>query len=105
MPEVAIATIIAKEAGKPKDDAALVPMTCPWAQDGLNKALDGMNSASGGVEGYGVGSRHVRFKTVDEQAAAVAYWSNLVTLLCGTDPLPSSITGAESAMRVVPRDL
>ena len=83
----------------------LVPFTCPWAQDGLRRALDGMNAASSGVEGYGVGSRHVRYKSAAEQATAVDYWMQLVEYYCGVDALPTSLTGRDTARRVIPRDV
>jgi hypothetical protein len=90
----------------PKDDTPLVPFTCPWAQDGLRKAMEGMQSiTAGGVEGYGVGSRNVRFRTAAEQGKSVDYWMKMVEFYCGTDALPSALTGRDTACRIIPRDV
>jgi len=83
----------------------LEPLTCPWAKDGLQKALNGMVGASAGVHSYGIGSRHVRFKDAAEQAKSVDYWMKMVEFYCGADALPPAITGRDTAMRVIPRDL
>jgi len=95
-------------APKPKDTVPptdLVPFTCPWAQDGLRRAMEGLGDTSSGILAYGVGSRHVRFKTATEQATAVDYWMKMVEYYCGVDALPSSLTGRNSAARVIPRDV
>ena len=84
-------------------DPPLEPFTCPWAQDGLRRALEGLTAASSGVEGYGVGSRHLRYKTVAEQAVAIDTWQRLVDLYCGTDTEP--LVGRDTAFRVIPRDV
>ena len=102
MPE----TVIVHETitPKPKDaETVLVPFTCPWAQDGLQKALDGLNATSTGVLGYGVGSRHVKFKTPGDQMKAVEYWGRMVEIYCGT-PINPVALGADQACRVIMRD-
>jgi hypothetical protein len=71
----------------------------------LRKALEGMTGATGGVSGYGIGSRWVRYATGGDQAKAVDYWMRVVEFYCGTDALPPSITGRETAFRVIPRDV
>jgi hypothetical protein len=93
----------AKEIIKPDDN--LTPMTCPWAQDGLKKAMDGMVGSSTGVIGYTIGSRKVQYRSIAEQGAVVSWWQKMVELLCGGPALPSSITGRDTAFRVVPRDV
>ncbi len=86
-------------------DEPLVPFTCPWAQDGLRRAMDGLTAASSGVEGYGVGSRHLRYKSVGDQSVAVDYWMKMVEYYCGIDALPTALTGRDTAFRVIPRDV
>jgi len=78
---------------------------CDWAQDGLMKALDGMKAVSGGVVGYGVGSRHVRFRDAADAQKGVDYWAKLVEFYCGVDALPTAITGRDTAFRVIERDV
>jgi len=93
---------------KPKDGQPpdpLVPFTCPWAQNGLANAMEGLGDASAGVAAYGVGSRHVKFKTTGEQAAAVDYWMKMVEFYCGVEALPPALTGRNTAARVIPRDV
>jgi hypothetical protein len=94
---------------KPKDDgtieAELVPFTCPWAQNGLAKAMDGMVAVGSGTEGYGIGTRWVRYRTAAEHLATVDYWQKMVELYCGTPPLPTSVTGRDTASRVILRDV
>src|SRR5215471_6968717 len=75
---------------------------CDWAMDGLKNALQGINSASGGVLGYGIGSRHVRFSTAAEQQKAIDWWNQMVIEFCGIAALPQSVTGRDTAMRVIP---
>jgi hypothetical protein len=88
-----------------ENGTVLEPFTCPWAQAGLLNALEGMNATSSGVKGYRIGSRSVDYMTPGDQVGSVAYWNEMVKLYCGTDGLPSSVTGRDTAMRVVPRDL
>lgn len=80
-------------------------MTCPWAQQGLANALDGMQGASSGVKAYHIGSRHVEYVTPADQANAIAYWDEMVKLFCGTPGLPTAVTGRDTAIRVIPRDV
>jgi hypothetical protein len=93
------------ETGAPPEGTPLLPFTCPWAQDGLRKAMDGMNAASSGVEGYGVGSRHLRYRTVAEHGVVVDYWMKMVEYYCGIEALPTALTGRDTAFRVIPRDV
>lgn len=83
----------------------LVPFTCPWAQDGLRKALDGLNAVSGGVSGYKIGTRAVTYHGAGEQTKVVDYWQKMVEYYCGVDALPPAITGRDSAFRVISRDV
>lgn len=86
-------------------EAPLVMFTCPWAQDGLRKALEGLQAASGGVKGYKIGTRNVEYATVAEAQKAVDYWNEMVKLYCGVDGLPTAVTGRDTAFRVIPRDV
>lgn len=103
MPTPPIATNEIVKIVQPNEE--LVPFTCPWAQDGLNKALSGMVGIGSGVHGYGIGSRWVRYKDAAEQAKVVDYWMKLVEYYCGVDALPPSITGRDTAVRGVMRDV
>jgi hypothetical protein len=71
----------------------------------LAKALDGFVAASSGVSGYGIGTRWVRYKSAAEQAQGVDYWNKMVELFCGAAPLPTSVTGRDTASRVILRDV
>ena len=82
-----------------------IPFTCPWAQANLAKALDGMQGASSGVLAYGVGSRHLRYKDAAAQGKAVDYWMKMVEYYCGEEALPPSLTGRDTAFRVIERDV
>ena len=82
-----------------------IPFTCPWAKDNLAKALDGMQGASSGVLAYGVGSRHLRYKDAAAQGKAVDYWMKMVEYYCGEEALPPSLTGRDTAFRVIERDV
>jgi hypothetical protein len=76
---------------------------CEWAQANLAKAQEGMVGASSGVEGYGIGSRWVRYAKAGDQNKLVEYWSRMVMELCGEVAVP--MIGADSAVRVIPRDV
>lgn len=93
----------------PKDVIApspeLVPFTCPWAQDGLRKAMEGLGPASSGVSGYGIGSRNLTYRSVDEQTKVIEYWNSMVEYYCGVASLPQSILGNDTACRIIPRDV
>jgi hypothetical protein len=67
--------------------------------------MEGMNAAASGVEGYGVGSRHVRYKSASEQVNSVNWWMKMVEYYCGVQALPTAITGRDTAMRIIPRDV
>jgi len=86
-------------------DAPLVPFTCPWAQDGLRKALDGMQGSSTGVKSYKVGTRQTEYRDAADQGKAVDYWMKMVEYYCGVDALPPALTGRDTAFRVVLRDV
>jgi hypothetical protein len=86
-------------------DGPLVPFTCPWAQDGLRKAMEGLQGASSGVKGYKIGTRNVEYQTIADAQKAVDYWNEMVKLYCGVDGLPTSVTGRDTAFRVIPRDV
>jgi hypothetical protein len=94
----------------PKDatqvtDEPLVPFTCPWAQDGLRKAMEGVQATSAGVKAYKIGTRNVEYNTIAEAQKAVDYWNEMVKLYCGIDTLPTALTGRDTAFRVVLRDV
>lgn len=82
----------------------LVPFTCAWAKDGLQKALDGLGSASTGVKGYTIGTRSVQYHGAGEQAKVVEYWQRMVDTYCGLEGL-MPMPGRDSAVRVIPRDV
>jgi hypothetical protein len=83
----------------------LVPFTCPWAQDGLRKALEGLSPASTGVKEYHIGSRGLAYRSVSEQTEVIAYWNSMVEYYCGVAPLPASLLGLDTACRIIPRDV
>jgi hypothetical protein len=87
------------------DEIPIVPFTCPWAQDGLKKALDGLVALASGVEGYGIGTRWVRYRTSAEHLASVDYWTKMVELYCDLPAPPTSVTGRDTARRVILRDV
>jgi hypothetical protein len=103
MPEQAAVVIVPKlPKGAPP---APFQTWCDWAQDGLRKALEGMGGATSGVAGYKIGTRAVQYKGAGEQGKSVDYWMRLVEYYCGIDALPTALTGRDSAVRVVPRDI
>jgi hypothetical protein len=83
----------------------LVPFTCPWAQDGLRKAMEGLSPASSGVSNYHIGSRGLAYRSVKEQTDVIAYWNLMVEYYCGIAALPQSITCNDTACRIIPRDV
>ena len=89
----------------PPNGSPLVPFTCPWAQDGLRRAMEGLQGASAGVKGYKIGTRAVEYQTVADAQKSVDYWNEMVKLYCGVDGLPTSVTGRDTARRVVLRDV
>lgn len=88
-----------------KAGAVLEPFTCAWAQDGLAKALEGMTRSASGVLEYHIGSRGLKREASKDQVANVDYWNKMVGLYCGTAPLPTSVTGRDTAVRIVMRDI
>jgi hypothetical protein len=86
-----------------QDAIELIPFTCPWAQDGLQKALDGLKGAGSGVSGYKIGTRAVQYLKTADQAKVVEYWQRMVDTYCGVSgpPLP----GQDTAFRVILRDV
>ena len=94
---------------QPKDviqtDPALEPFTCPWAQDGLRKAMEGLGPASSGGSGYGIGSRNLQYRSVEEQTKVIDYWNSMVEYYCGIGALPDSLLGNDTACRIILRDV
>jgi hypothetical protein len=78
---------------------------CDWAWDNYRKALEGFTSSSSGTEGYGIGSRWVRYRSASDQAVAVDQWRKMVEDCCGITPPGGSMTGQECAVRAIPRDV
>jgi hypothetical protein len=103
MPATVLISDDLKQLVQPRAD--LTPLTCDWAKDGLAKALDGMVGTTSGVRGYGIGSRHVQFRDAAQQAMVIDYWNQLVKLFCGVDGLPTSVTGRDTACRIIMRDV
>lgn len=93
----------ATEEAPPTEE--LVPFTCPWAQDGLRRAMEGLQAASGGVKGYKIGTRAVDYQTIAEAQKSVDYWNQMVELYCGIAGLPTQVTGRDTAFRVILRDV
>ena len=85
--------------------ALVEPLTCDWAKQGLNNALQGMMGAGSGVSEYHVGSRGLRRLKATDQQKNVDWWCKMVEYYCGAEALPPSITGRDTAFRVVPRDV
>jgi hypothetical protein len=79
---------------------------CDWARDGLAKALEGMKQAGGGVLKYNVGSRGLEREGSKSQVENIGYWNEMVKFYCGdAGALPSSLTGRDTACRIIPRDV
>lgn len=104
MPEAAIVVDAptVKQAGDPPEPFAT---WCDWARDGLAKALEGMKQSGGGVTEYHVGSRGLKREGSKSQIDNIGYWAEMVKFYCGEDALPTSLTGRDTARRVIPRDL
>jgi hypothetical protein len=83
----------------------LVPFTCAWAKKGLADALAGMSKAGGGVLEYHIGSRGLKREGSKSQIDNVAYWNEMVRTYCGEAMMPSSLTGRDTACRIIPRDV
>jgi hypothetical protein len=97
--------LVVEEVTEPPPTGALVPFTCPWAQDGLRRAMEGMVGPSSGVQGYKIGTRAVTYRSAAEQGKAIDYWMKMVEYYCGASALPPSLTGRDTAFRVIPRDV
>lgn len=83
----------------------LQEFTCAWARKGLADALAGMQRAGGGVTKYNIGSRGLEREGSKSQIDNVGYWNEMVKVYCGEDMLPSSLTGRDTARRIIPRDV
>jgi hypothetical protein len=83
----------------------LEPFTCPWAMDGLRRAMEGMGTATAGVSEYHIGTRGLKYTDAAKQIGMVGWWNEMVKLFCGIDGLPSVATGRDTAFRVIPRDV
>jgi hypothetical protein len=64
-----------------------------------------MKSAGSGVIEYHIGSRGLRREGSKSQIDNVAYWDSMVKFYCNVDGLPTSITGRDTACRIIPRDV
>jgi|SRR5580765_1734273 hypothetical protein len=105
MPEAKPVVVLVETPTPPPPTGELIPFTCPWAQDGLRKAMEGLQAASAGVKAYKIGTRNVEYHTVAEAQKAVDYWNEMVKLYCGVEMLPNAVTGRDTAFRVVLRDV
>jgi hypothetical protein len=95
-----------RDAPTTQPPTALEPFTCPWAQDGLRRAIEGMGSASTGVSEYQIGTRRLKYVDPAKQIGSVGWWNEMVKYYCGPDAgVPDSIAGSDTAFRVIPRDL
>ena len=100
------ATVVVSTPRAVTPPVELVPFTCPWALDGLRRALEGMGTASAGVSEYHIGSRGLKYVEPGKQIGTVGWWNEMVKLFCGIDnALPDSVTGRDTAFRVIPRDV
>lgn len=98
--------IVGPRLNEPIPPGALIPFTCPWARDGLRRALEGVGTASAGVSEYHIGSRGLHYVDPAKQIGMVGWWNEMVKLFCGIDnALPDSVTGRDTAFRVIPRDV
>jgi hypothetical protein len=91
--------------GLPTDPPPPFTTWCEWATWVLQQALDGLTSSTGNVRGYTVGSRSVQFKDLADQQKAIDLANQLVLYFCGVEVLPQSVTGRDTAVRIIPRDL
>jgi hypothetical protein len=97
--------VVVETPTQPPATGELIPFTCPWAQDGLRKAMEGLQATSAGVKAYKIGTRNVEYNTIAEAQKAVDYWNEMVKLYCGVEMLPTALTGRDTAFRVVLRDV
>lgn len=103
MPTPPVQTVVVAEEVDPPVE--LVPFTCPWAMDGLRRALEGMGSASAGVSEYHIGTRGLKYVDPAKQIGMVGWWNEMMKQFCGVEGLPNAITGRDTACRVIPRDV
>jgi hypothetical protein len=79
---------------------------CAYWRDRLCRAEQALAKiTSSAVESYTVGSRSLKRLSLTDAAAAVDYCRKRVELYCGEAPLPSSLTGRDSACRIISRDV
>jgi hypothetical protein len=78
---------------------------CDWAKAGFADALDGMRKSSSGVTEYHIGSRGLKRSGPADQQKNVDYWNQMVEFCCGVAVLPTSLTGRDTACRVIQRDV
>jgi len=64
-----------------------------------------MGTATAGVSEYHIGTRGLKYADPAKQIGSVGWWNEMVKLYCGIDALPPSITGRDTAFRVIPRDV
>ena len=83
----------------------LEPFTCPWAKDGLLRALEGMGHATAGVSEYHIGTRGLKYADPAKQIGSVGWWNEMVRQFCGVEILPPALSGRDTAFRVIPRDV
>lgn len=84
----------------------LKPCTCEWAKDGFKTAMEGLKAISGGATGYKIGTRQLFYRKAAEQADIVDYWRRMVEFYCpGEKCAPASLTGRDTATRIIPRDI
>jgi hypothetical protein len=64
-----------------------------------------MGMSSTGVSEYHIGTRGLKYIDADKQIGMVGWWNKMVELFCGVQGLPPSVTGDDTAFRVIMRDL
>lgn len=64
-----------------------------------------MGNASAGVSEYHIGTRGLHYHDPSKQIGTVGWWNEMVKLYCGIDALPNSVTGRDTACRIIPRDV
>lgn len=91
----------------PRDVTPPPPFTswCDWARAGLANALDGMRKAGDGVTEYHIGSRGLHRSGPSDQIKNIDYWNEMVAFYCGEPALPTSLTGRNTACRIILRDV
>jgi hypothetical protein len=57
------------------------------------------------VSGYGIGSRNLQYRSVEEQTKVIDYWNSMVEYYCGIGALPDALLGRDTACRIIPRDV